>query len=192
MRRDLETWWDTPAVTRFIERAREYCELIRLSEGRPKVALAHDLHKLLPLLYVDALVLPEAPEQHFKDGDAEREAEERIDRALSMEQRRELLNRLSLQFGKTWDKYRDVTDPYDASSQEANYGWLSDDLTDVFGELVSGLAAWDAGYRGHAVWDLKFMFERHWGQHVLGALVAIRTLAELYDLGYPPAPRPAG
>ena len=137
------------------------------------------------MLYAEALSLPEAPEAHFEDGEAAQEADERIGRAVSTEQRRDLLNRLSAQFGKAWDKYRDVTDPYDSSSTEANYGWLSDDLTDVFADLASGVAAWDAGYRGHAIWELKFSFERHWGQHVLGALVAIRTLAELYDLGFP-------
>lgn len=181
-----DPWWNTPAVARFIARAREYCALIEGSAERPREALAHDLHRLLPVLYAAALELPEAPEAHFEDTDADERAERHREKALAASEKRALLVRLSAQFGPSWDKYRDVTDAYDIAATESDHGWLSDDLTDTFAELAQGLAAWDAGYQGQAVWELRFGFERHWGQHVLGALAAIRTLAERYGLGFPP------
>lgn len=179
-------------MARFIASAREYCALIPDFDRYPKTAFAHRLHRILPRLYADALWLPDAPAEHFEDADADEESERRAERAVSAERKRELLNGLSRYLGTAWDKYRDVDDPYDRNATALGHGWLSDDLTDTFGELATGLAMWDEGFQGHAVWELKFTFERHWGQHVLGALLALRALAEFHDLGFPQGELPAG
>jgi Domain of unknown function (DUF5063) len=59
-------------------------------------------------------------------------------------------------------------------------GSLSDDLLDVYGDLQRGLVLWDKGgatksnkLRIAAIWEWRFHFEIHWGDHAIDALRAL-------------------
>jgi hypothetical protein len=67
--------------------------------------------------------------------------------------------------------YWDVFDPYELSEPVA--GSLSDDLLDVYRDLRRGLALWEAGKDGGAVWEWRFHFDAHWGNHATDALRAL-------------------
>lgn len=54
---------------------------------------------------------------------------------------------------------------------------LSDDLADVYRDVLCGLRAWRAGRAGHAVHEWRFGHEHHWGQHAANAVAAIREYA---------------
>ena len=76
------------------------------------------------------------------------------------------------------DLYWEVFDPYEESAPVA--GSLSDDLLDIYGDLRRGLALWDKGvgtknddFKVSAIWEWRFHFEIHWGDHAIDALRAL-------------------
>jgi hypothetical protein len=75
-----------------------------------------------------------------------------------------------LDFG-AHDEYWEVFDPY--IEAEALIGSLSDDIADVYADLSRGLALWAADQREAAVWQWRFAFEIHWGDHAIDALRAL-------------------
>ena len=77
-----------------------------------------------------------------------------------------------------FDGYWEVFDPYEEGAPVG--GSLSDDLLDVYGDLRRGLALWEQGgvtKRGElriaAIWEWRFQFEIHWGDHAIDALRAL-------------------
>ena len=75
-----------------------------------------------------------------------------------------------LEFGEH-DEYWEVFDPY--IEAEALIGSLSDAVADVYADLARGLALWAADKRDAAVWQWRFAFEIHWGDHAIDALRAL-------------------
>jgi Domain of unknown function (DUF5063) len=69
------------------------------------------------------------------------------------------------------DEYWEVFDPY--IEAEALIGALSDDVADVYADLARGLALWEADKRDAAVWEWRFGFDIHWGDHAIDALRAL-------------------
>jgi hypothetical protein len=83
------------------------------------------------------------------------------------------------------DAYVTVFDPYVEDAPVT--GLLSDDLLDVYRDLRRGLQLYDAGHIEVAVWEWKFHFDHHWGNHAVDALRALqRVCLRLSD----PAPAP--
>lgn len=70
------------------------------------------------------------------------------------------------------DIYWEVFDPYE--NDEPVAGSLSDDMLDVYRDLRRGLRAYDAGQVGVAVWEWRFHFDQHWGDHAVDALRALQ------------------
>jgi hypothetical protein len=52
-------------------------------------------------------------------------------------------------------------------------GSLSDDLADIYRDVVTGLRAYDRGDRAGAVWEWRFNLHAHWGAHATGAMRAL-------------------
>ncbi|MCC6737402.1 MAG: DUF5063 domain-containing protein [Planctomycetia bacterium] len=75
--------------------------------------------------------------------------------------------------------YWEVFDPYE--EDEPVGGSLTDDLLDIYRDLGRGLLAWNSGARESALWDWKFHFELHWGDHAVDALRALKRAC--YRLG---------
>ena len=92
---------------------------------------------------------------------------------------------LGKQIGPRWNSYQEVFDPYAVPPENPVTGSLADDLSDILLDLEDGEQLWLQGEFAAAVWDWRFGFESHWGEHVTGALRAIRTLAAVHDLGFP-------
>lgn len=75
-----------------------------------------------------------------------------------------------------FDRYRKVFDPHDAdATDEPVTGLLSDDLADIYAELLGGLELARGGQLGAACAEWAQMYRFHWHRHVLGALTAIET-----------------
>ena len=84
--------------------------------------------------------------------------------------------------------YGEVFDPLPVPPQEPVVGDLSDDLADIYFELVSGLQLYDRNQIDDAVWTWKFGLESHWGEHATGAIRVLHCwLARNYELGVFPA-----
>jgi hypothetical protein len=53
-------------------------------------------------------------------------------------------------------------------------GSLADDLRDVYSDVRRGLALWDSpAPPDAAIWEWRFQFEIHWGDHAIDALRAL-------------------
>jgi len=79
---------------------------------------------------------------------------------------------------KTWsyfsthEWYYEVFDPY--VEEPPVRASLSDDLLDIYSDLRRGLVAYDAGHVGTALWQWRFNFDIHWGNHAVDALRALQ------------------
>ena len=72
--------------------------------------------------------------------------------------------------------YWHVFDPSIENDTEPVCGDLTDDLGDIYKDLKQGLLMYGIDkehIKESAVWDFKFFFERHWGEHCINAIYAI-------------------
>lgn len=72
-----------------------------------------------------------------------------------------------------FDLYWEVFDPYDHEDHEPVVGSLSDDLLDVYRDIRGGLWSWEKNATANAIWEWRFSFESHWGDHAVDALRAL-------------------
>ena len=81
-----------------------------------------------------------------------------------------------LTFGER-DRYREVFDAY--SADDAVVGSLSDDMGDIYEDLMRGLRVFDgkrATRQTDAAWVWRESFYFHWGEHATSALRALYWL----------------
>ena len=72
------------------------------------------------------------------------------------------------------DHYWEVFDPRESS--EPVIGSLTDDVGDIYRDVVRGLMLFESGETEAAVWDWGFGRESHWGDHAVDALRALQRL----------------
>ena len=85
----------------------------------------------------------------------------------------DLRARLAEELGPV-DQYVEVFDPY-AEEELVAYA-LSDDLTEIAGDLVHGLRHFDAGRADESLWWWQFTYLNHWGNHAGAALRALQAV----------------
>lgn len=66
------------------------------------------------------------------------------------------------------DLYWEVFDPRDLSDPVA--GSLLDDLADIYRDLRRGLHILSTGSPDDAMWEWRFSFDTHWGNHATDAI----------------------
>ena len=69
--------------------------------------------------------------------------------------------------------YVDVFDPTAVPPDAAVVGNISDDLADIYRDVVTGLRAYRRGDRAGAVWEWSFGLHSHWGAHATAAIRAL-------------------
>jgi hypothetical protein len=82
--------------------------------------------------------------------------------------------------------YGEVFNPLIVPPEEPVLGSLSDDITDIYRDVVTGLREYEAGRRTQALWEWGFGFQAHWGEHATGAIRALHCWLASNFLG-PPA-----
>jgi len=177
-----------PALPRFAELAECFCELVTSEQAHPAAQKLRELHDLLPRLYAAALDLPPITVL-FDEGSHE------LDVELSGIQPRarskdELVVPVSDElagFLGSRRYYREVFDPYSGPEEVEVTGNLIDDFSDIVRDLEAGLDEWHAGNTGVALWNWRFTFESHWGEHATSALRALFALCAWHDLEWPAA-----
>ena len=80
------------------------------------------------------------------------------------------------------DLYKDLYDPEPDGTKEPIMGSLSDDLADIYGDVVRGLRAYEEKDIEAALWEWRFNFAHHWGAH---ATAAIRVLQQWLQANAP-------
>ena len=146
---------ETAAIERFAQAAGELC---RYLESAPSMSTAtyRELARLLAGVCALAFDLPDT------------EPSDRAPRAPKLEA-------LAIAFGER-DTYREVFDAYANDADEPVVGSLSDDVRDIYRELMEGLAMFDAKRVADAAWSWRFSFYMHWGEHATSALRALYWL----------------
>jgi hypothetical protein len=137
-------------VAAFVREAREYCLFVQTAAALPLAKRLSTARTRLLALYAAATSLPEAPE--IDDVAAEASPPVPTDWSGFDDK----------------DIYWEIFDPYEQSEPVA--GSLSDDVLDVYQDIARGLALWDAAHHLAAIWQWRFHFEVHWGDHAIDAL----------------------
>lgn len=77
--------------------------------------------------------------------------------------------------------YWEVFDPIYDEDKEPTQGWLVDDFSDIYHDLKIELRKIDTIATNEAVedalWQMKWSFLNHWGQHCISALRALHFLS---------------
>jgi hypothetical protein len=138
----------TPAVAAFVLKAIEFCTFIQEAGKLPLDERMLGAQRCLLALYAAALSLPSV------------EPTDIAKPACSPEPPS------NWQGFAEFESYWEVFDPYKLDEPVA--GSLSDDLLDVYRDVRRGLALWESGHGADAVWEWRFSFESHWGDHAVG------------------------
>lgn len=78
--------------------------------------------------------------------------------------------------------YGELFDPLAVPPGEPGIGDTADDLADIYRDVVAGLRAFQLGEAG-AARHWRYLFWRHWGQHAVGAMGALRAWLEADGAG---------
>ena len=81
--------------------------------------------------------------------------------------------------------YRKVFDPYAEPIDSELVGDVIDDLGDIYRDLQRGLEHWRNGRVAEALWEWRFNFQIHWGEHATSALRALFALSAWRDIPWP-------
>jgi hypothetical protein len=71
------------------------------------------------------------------------------------------------------DHYSEVFNPTATPADAPVIGSVSDDLADIYRDVVTGLRAYERGDRMAAVWEWSFGLHSHWGAHATCAMRAL-------------------
>jgi hypothetical protein len=151
------------SVEQFVALARNYIALVdECASGSPHDFLAA-CARLLPQIYAVGIELtdPELPEHDVE---------------LPPEQVRSPISMIGKLLGR-YDQYAEVFDPvFDRGFLLTH---LSDDLSDIYNDLLVPLRWWDRcddAARSQALWQWKFNITGHCGDHLVDALRPIHRL----------------
>ena len=169
---DPQTPSEKQLIDEFVETAGHYCSLIEGHRQYPVREFLKRVRKLLPVLYSQALRLPDVESTHDKNY-----------RDITHEQWREMFDRLR-EFLGPLDQYWVIFDPIMKDVEDPVVSSLSDDLADIWRDLRNGLMHWDSvAGSPDIVWEWHFSFHGHWSDHAVDALRSINWLTEYYDVG---------
>ena len=165
-RRSAIFWIVNDPIREFTGQALSYCTLIE-DNGTPNswMFAQECLHSMLRLYQLAQRLPVVVPGREDLLEDVEYERWNRV--------RENVARRLSR------DYYWAVFEPMELEQPEAVGGSLTDDLADVWRDLKPGLALSDGGGTrmvSEAVWQWRFSFETHWGQHAVSAIAALHAL----------------
>ncbi len=154
-------------VEQFAQVAREFISLMGRVEGLTIEQLVRESTWLLPRLYQLAFLLP----------CVEPESEEISKSHRSHDEWKSLYDSIACVMGK-WNSYKEVFDNYEDT--EVGGGFISDDLSDICGDLEGPLRRYESGEICDAVWEWRENFLFHWGEHITGAMRAMYWLRRYY------------
>ena len=157
----------------FVTVALEFCSFMERAGDTEANELVDRCSKILPLLYLKALLIPTATEEDWE-----------LEESVTEEGYEFLQSKLSSALGQ-YDAYLSV------SVQEMKYSdtpiaaTISEDLADIYQDLANFLFIYREGieqYMGDALTKCRYAFDAYWGGRLLNCLNALHSLRELYGL----------
>jgi len=166
------------AINRFGLIAQQYCFFLDSRSALDKSEFVLGLYRMLPELIAEGSRLPLVS---FRDDESE-EQEATIRRILAETEMRQqeweqLYDSLKEKLGD-WDLYWMVFDP--RTDNEAIRGSLADDIADIYRDLKDGIGLQerDKVPACEIIFEWRFGFTSHWGQHAVNALRTIHFLLQ--------------
>jgi hypothetical protein len=160
---------DSKQIKAFITTSEQYCRLIEERNKYNEIEILQNLYRLLPALSICTMNLPYI--LRFK------QYRRFPDRDNSFSIWNAIYKSLNLQL-KSHDSYLEIFDPYEKNSIPNNAS-LSDDIADIYISIAPGLKEWpnsDITLRRGIIWEWKFSYENHWGEHLIRSFRAIHNL----------------
>jgi len=159
-------------VLEFIKSAQSFCDLVTHTSAIKRSELAVKLQELLPLLYLNALKLPEL-KPFFSEGN---------EKFVTEEEYNTLHHTL---FGKLGylDDYLNVED-HGESDDGIVVCSLSENLADIYQDLRDFLKLYQLGtdeIMNDAIWECRMNFNQYWGRKLLGVLKVLHQVLNTED-----------
>lgn len=157
----MEIVYSQPVVE-FVTVGAEYCAFLEQSEGRERETFVDTLLKLLPLLYVKALLLPEV------DG-----ADEYAPSSFVTEQDYNWLRAVLSEVMGELDEYEDFIYEEGVSTGEIRWHRISEGLADIYQPVRDFVEAFRTGVAEQveeSLWALRDNFELYWGADLVNVL----------------------
>jgi len=155
---------DSEDVFNFINVARSYCTFIESYQSKNVKEFLLVMQNNLLALYQAGNKLPHIDLQ--EDAEFEKDIDnEFLERVIV-----HTVNRLM-----DCRYYLHLFNPTDESDKDVVYGDLLDDIGDIYKDLKRSLLIFDIGTdvsKENAVWQFKFDFSNHWGDHCINAIYA--------------------
>lgn len=143
-------------VVGFVALATEYCNMLDTVSLLSQKAFIDKSHRLLPLIYLKAIILP----------DTEAEMPELIDKSVTQEEWEEVQHVVSKKL-KGIDAY---SESLEALKGEQQMYSLSEGFADVYQDLKDFISLYNMGsaeMMNDAVWECKNNFRAFWGQRLV-------------------------
>ena len=149
------------SIEKFADEAAAFERWLLSGTDREADAARACLIRLLELYRAGIALPPESSDELGDGDDIERVGDAEWDVAYKASARLPL------------DYYAEVFDPTEVPGEAPVVGSLSDDLADIYRDVVTGLRAYHSGDRAGAVWAWSFCLHAHWGAHATGAMRAL-------------------
>lgn len=170
---------DLPSVKQFVACGDIFCALLEYSGDWPPSDFLNQLAIAMANLYAAALTLPDV---EVKDSPVNEKTKSSERKVLSADGLRALRHKLG-----DFETYWQVHNPYE-DDVPVRAG-IIDDLGDIYHDYRRYLDIYRGGSDhevSEAVWHWKFMFEEHWGDHLVDSLRAIHRLITRIQYGFRP------
>jgi len=154
------------AIEEFARLADEYCTFIENRAALDPEAFIHRAASILPQLYAAA---PRLPIAEFEE---DKLSYDQVNTHNALE----ITDSINEKLGSA-AVYWEIFDPYEEKEPVTNT--LGNDLASIYTDLKNNLVLYRQGTRLavlSAVWDWRYQFAIHWGQHLTGALRAIHEI----------------
>ena len=149
------------SVDQFAAEARRFREWALNGPDQSEWAARGALVRLTNL-YAAALELPPAWNEELADQSDAKSVGEDECRAVTVACRR-----------LPFDLYGEVFDTLPVPPEQPVVGSLTDDITDIYRDVITGLREYESGRRAQAVWEWGSGLRQHWGKHATGAIRAL-------------------
>lgn len=155
-------------VVEFVTVANEFCSFVEGSAEFNRTDFVDKAHKIFPLLYLKACLLPEVDEENV----------ETPEKFVSEVDYNFLLHKISAKLGQ-YDGYQEVFDEGMQFSEEAIEATLSENICDIYQDLKDFLMAYRIGMTEimtDALWECRNNFISYWGQKLVNGLRALHAI----------------
>jgi hypothetical protein len=151
-------------VIEFTAVANEYCRFLEEASSTDGQRLLLVLQRLLPLMYMKALYLPQI----------ESKLDEEIEKFVREEDWQQIKDTLTGKFGAAND-FIDVNQDRQ-STEELIYCDLAENLADIYQDIKDFLMVYRVGtveLMNDALWECKESFRLYWGQTLVNTIRAV-------------------